>query len=122
MFKTDPFRKGWPAKIPTISSNKEVTRNLDVFNDGLFGDKLAHKLGSAMGPRSPATWPHRESFLLLPLSQDFTRRPNSSSRLHQPTRTRTLFLILNSVKDGRVVFKDDQVRFLVSPIKVKGGL
>jgi hypothetical protein len=111
-----PFDKDWPENIPAVTGGDQVTRSLEIFNDGLFGNHLtvsweAHwdsengdKVASGKLPAFTIEPGFHTSANLV-----FTAPPVSTPR--------TLYLVLETKKDGAVVFKDNQVRLLVKNAK-----
>jgi hypothetical protein len=112
------FEKGWPKRIPVYKSSETVKRNLEIFNDGLFGDKLnvrwSTRWDSAEGPLVAngeiADIIVKPGFHALKTISFITPSVQSS---------RTLFLVLESVMNGKVLFIDKQVRFNIIPFEKK---
>jgi len=112
----------WPGHVPSYTPGSPVQRSIEVFNGALFGDQ--------MSLRWSARWDSPEG--LVALKGDtigpFTVKPGFHA-----TRTisfaapaiakseRNIYLVLESLKDGKVVFREDAIYFTISKFKWNKG-
>jgi hypothetical protein len=110
------FEKGWPKRIPVYKSSENVKRNLEIFNDGLFGDKLnvrwSTRWDSADGPLVA-----KGEIANIIVKPGFHALKTISFVTPPVQTSRTLFLVLESVMNGKVLFIDKQVRFNIIPFE-----
>ena len=109
-----PFSEGWPKRMPTYHPGETVSRSLAVFNDGL--DDAAPIVRWSAHWDSPDGEQVAQGELPGPaISAGFHAMRELSITVPSASAQRTLFLVLESVKNGKVVFHDEQVRFLIDP-------
>ena len=104
----------WPYWVPTYSAGSRLERPLEVFNDALTGDTLALNWSAhwdtASGPL--AAQGSVGPFKIEPGFHATQKVSFDTPNPGQPKRT--LFLVLESVKDGKVVYRDERSRFTVT--------
>ena len=104
----------WPYWVPTYSVGSRFERPIEVFNNALTGDTLALSWSahweSPSGPLAGegTVGPFKIEPGFHAAQTVAFETPNSG----QPQRT--LFLVLESVKDGKVVYHDERSRFTVT--------
>jgi hypothetical protein len=115
-FQNQMFDQSWPRKIPAVSAGDQVTRRLEIFNDGLFGNRLTVSWEAHWDSENGTTAASGE---LPAVNADpgFHTSANFVFTAPSVSTPRTLYLILKARKDGVLVFKDDQIRFLVRNAK-----
>jgi len=104
----------WPYWVPAYSAGSRMERSLEVFNNALTGDTLtlnwsAH-WDTASGPL--AAQGSVGPFKIEPGFHATQTVAFDTPNPGQPRRT--LFLVLESVKDGKVVYHDERSRFTVT--------
>lgn len=105
----------WPYDLPTYVTGKQVERIIEVFNGGLKGNALTLRWslhwdspdGPVAGPGGNVPCTIEPGFH-APHTITFTAPALEGGR-----EERRLFLVLESVKDGQTVFRDDSVALRV---------
>jgi hypothetical protein len=105
----------WPAKLPNYLPGQALERTVQVFNDGLDGDELVLRWSLHWdSPRGPLLDGKETNLKIKPgfhvAETIHAQIPSTHSR-----EARQLYLVLESVKGGRLVFHDESVCFLVPP-------
>ena len=105
---------GWPYKLPKCPAGSRIERRIEVFNAGLAGNQLQLR------------WQARWDDAAGPLVSEGTLPPCTIEPGFHATQTvafdapklpgadRTLCLVLEVVKDGQVVNRDDRTRLTVT--------
>jgi hypothetical protein len=105
----------WPAKLPVCLPGQTFQRTVQVFNDALDGDELSLRWTLRWeGPRGPILDQNQKSLRIKP---GFHRAETIRSETppNHAAEARKICLVLEALKEGRVVFQDEGVRFLVPP-------
>lgn len=116
------FTSGWPRVVRNGTSGELLRSQVVVFNDAMEGEDflLAVELhwDSATGPAvaSPLLPPAK-----LAIRSGFSVAHNVSIMLPNITTTRSLFVVINSVKGDKVVYTEDRLRVLVEPAQILHG-
>lgn len=105
----------WPYDLPTCFAGKPVERIIAVFNGGLKGNALTLRWGlhwdSAVGP--VAAPGGNVSLNIEPGFQASQKITFTAPALDGGRDERRLFLVLESIKDGQTVFRDDSLALRV---------
>lgn len=111
------FTAAWPKRVPVAAPGEDLVRTLVVFNDVVHG-------GRTVSVRWTARWDAADGPVAVQgLMADIPVEPgfHVERRLVLPAPAtaakRTLFLVLESLVDGQRVFSDDQVRFVIDPLR-----
>ncbi|MEI7899996.1 MAG: glycoside hydrolase family 2 TIM barrel-domain containing protein [bacterium] len=107
-------RVGWPYRAPIYSAGAKIERQIEVFNNALTGNKL--ELNWTAHWDSPAG-PVVEQGSVGPviIEPGFHSTQIVTFKAPEPDREdRTLYLVLESMKEGKVVCRDEHVRFTVT--------
>ena len=104
----------WPAVVPSCRPETPVTRRIEVFNGGLSGSTMSLQWEARCDrPDGPLVANgHSGPFAVRPgfhTTQVVRFSPPASGD------RRALYLVMKSLKDGQVVFREDQVYFWVEP-------
>jgi hypothetical protein len=104
----------WPYAIPAYVKGGTVQRRVEVFNDALFGDRLSLKWSahwdSADGPVAVAG----ETDGPFEVEPGFHATRFVEFEAPDPgKKERPLYLVMESVKDGDTVFREDRIHFTV---------
>lgn len=111
-FANGPFSTNWPTKLPVYTPGQHISRTLQVFNDAIAGEQVTLRWSLCWdSPTGPQLVRSEKQLLIKPgfhasetVGADL---PNSSMS------SRKLYLILESIKQGHVVFHDESVCFVV---------
>lgn len=114
-FTNGIYGEKWPTKLPTYRPAQSLERTVQVFNDALDDDELLL--------RWSLHWDNPHGLLLAGKEERLTIKPGfhvaetihaqiPSLPIHEP---RQLYLVLESVKRGQIMFHDESIRFLVAP-------
>ncbi|MEI8235226.1 MAG: sugar-binding domain-containing protein [Verrucomicrobiota bacterium] len=104
----------WPYWVPAYSSGSRLERQIEVFNDALAGDTLALNWAAHW---DTADGPLAEQGVVGPfkIEPGFHAAQTVAFDTPNPGQPeRTLFLVLESEKDGKVVYHDERSRFTVT--------
>jgi len=109
------FGEKWPAKLPTCLPGQPLERSVQVFNDELDGDELLLRWSLHWdSPKGPLLDGKEKTLKIKPgfhvAETIHAQIPSTHTR-----KTRQLYLVLESVKEGRLMFHDESVCFLVAP-------
>jgi hypothetical protein len=111
------FSTDWPSTVPYLKPLSSTSRDIYIFNDGLFGDRLLF------------TWQWRwdspSGDLLQEHSEDLRVKPGFYAHRHLSfdvpsigvKESRKLYLVLSSTKDGKVVFQENSLWYNVTDSK-----
>lgn len=105
---------GWPYATPVYAAGSNIERKNDVFNGALAGTR--------MQLRWSARWdspdgPEDSTGMIGPfeIQPGFHSARMLALRAPQPERhERVLYLVLESIKDGVVVYREDRIHFTVT--------
>ena len=105
---------GWPYRMPIYAAGTKIERKIEMFNGGLVGNRLelrwtAH-WDSPSGPLAGkgAVGP-------IQIEPGFHATQTVAFDAPQPeAEERTLYLVLESLKDGKVVYRDERSRLTVT--------
>ncbi|MEI8235223.1 MAG: sugar-binding domain-containing protein [Verrucomicrobiota bacterium] len=104
----------WPYWVPTYSAGSRLERPIEVFNNALTGDMLALNW-SAHWDRAGGPLAAQGSVGPFRIEPGFHATQKVSFDMPNPGQPRrSLFLVLESVKDGKVVYHDERSRFTVT--------
>lgn len=108
------YNKEWPRKMPTYTPGQPITRDIVMFNDSLqdgsFELRWSARWGGADGgPVTNAVIP------AIPIKAGFHVTETIELTAPPTNAKRLITLILESYKDGKQVFRDDQVCLGISP-------
>jgi hypothetical protein len=114
MLVNGPFSKAWPRKLPSFKVGQPIKRDIVMFNDSLQDGSFEL--------RWSARWEGVDGEILtngvvpaVPIKAGF-HQTQVIEFTTPPIKTRRwLSLILESYKDGNLVFRDDQVCVGVNP-------
>jgi len=103
----DKGQAEWPYQIPVCAAGQNVERHIEVFNGGLFGNRLTL--------RWSAHWDQADGPLALagadiPCELEPGFHATEPITFTIPTidrAQRKLYLVLESLKDGKVVFREE---------------
>ena len=114
-FTNGSYSEKWPAKLPTYLPEQALERTVQVFNDELDGDELRLRWSlhwdSPRGPRLEG----KEKLLKIKPGFHVAETIRAQIPTTHTRETRPLYLVLESVKGGRLRFHDESVEFLVPP-------
>jgi len=97
----------WPAAVETVSRGARLSRQLIVFNDTFAGTAVDLSWEMHEGTATGAVADQGSMRLTIPLGQRTTITINVTA----PSTGTAAVLILQSSKDGRVIFRDDAQQF-----------
>lgn len=108
------YTKDWPANVSEVAPGETVERKVEVFNDGLFGDRFALKWRALWDSPTGETVASGtvDDIVLKP---GFHATYSYSFKAPAANGPRKLFLVTESHKEGRPVFREDGVYLVVSP-------
>ncbi|MEI8234227.1 MAG: glycoside hydrolase family 2 TIM barrel-domain containing protein, partial [Verrucomicrobiota bacterium] len=104
----------WPYWVPVYSAGSRLERPIEVFNNALTGDTLALNWAAHW---DTATGPLAAQGSVGPFKIEPGFHATQTVAFDTPNPgqpQRTLFLVLESVKDGKVVYHDERSRFTVT--------
>lgn len=110
-----PGKVDWPAATPAFRAGTTVARQVELFNGGLAGRQF--ELHWAAHWDAPDGELFREGHLgAIEIEPGFHATRTVEFAL-PPTleRKRALYLVLESVKEGKAVYREDRVRFTILP-------
>ena len=105
------YSPAWPSNRPLLAAGRDTTREIEVFNGGLFGN--------AMGLEWEVRWDSAQGEKVAAGRQEFTLEPGFHCtrrivfKVPAVDKERTLFLVLRSLLDGTVMFAEDHVAYKV---------
>lgn len=108
------YQKDWPANVSEVAPGEAVDRKVEVFNDGLFGERFALKW-SARWDSATGEAVASGSIADLVIKPGFHVTQTLSFKAPASSGPRKLFLVMESLKEGKPVFKEDQVYIVVAP-------
>jgi len=94
---------GWPAAVESVSRGVRLSRQLVVFNDTFAGTAVDVSWEMHQGAADGAIADQGSMRLAIPLGQ----RQTITIGVTTPAAGTTAVLVLQSSKDGRVIFRDD---------------
>jgi len=114
-FTNGLYSAKWPSKLPTCLPGQPFARTVQVFNDALDGDELLL--------RWSLRWDSPQGLLLDANEKPLRIKPgfHVAETIHAQIpsnpkhEARKLYLVLESVKGGRIMFHDESACFLVPP-------
>ena len=114
-FTNGSYGEQWPAKLPTYRPGQPLERTVQVFNDELDGDELFLRWSLHWdNPQGP--WLEgKEKRLKIKPGFHVAETIQAQIPATQPKEARKLYLVLESLKGGRLRFHDESVSFLVPP-------
>lgn len=102
----------WPGYIPEYGQGTEIVRTIEVFNGGLSGNKMSLRWSahwdSSGGPEAV------KGGTVGPFEVEPGFHSTQTISFKAPEvndQQRRLYLVLKSVKDGKVVFVEDAIYF-----------
>lgn len=109
-----PFSKEWPKQVPNALPGDDIVRQLVMFNDVLAGDRLTVRW-TAHWDSPVGTVAATGLINDIPIKPGFHVGRTISFPAPATPVKRLLFLVLESIRDGKQVFIDDQVRVVIDP-------
>jgi hypothetical protein len=107
----------WPYQLPALLSGKPTERQIEVFNGGLFGNRLTLAWSAHWdqpdGPVVEGAGLQGETACDIEPGFHATKTLSFTAPSIPKDTTRNLFLVLESKKDGQVVFRSEETCFLV---------
>ena len=114
-FSNGTFGTDWPAKLPICISGQPFERTVQVFNDALDGEDLSLRWTLRWdGPRGHILNGKQKSLKIKP-GFHCAETIRCETPANHATEPRKLCLVLESLKEGKIVFHDESVCFLVPP-------
>ena len=109
-----PYTPDWPGVTPTIKPGSPFSRSIEIFNDGLFGNRLTFRWSAHWD--SPIGDKIAEGNKDLQIEPGFhaTEKIDFAAPAIGPAKERHLFLVMESIKEGKVVFREDRIHFRIS--------
>jgi len=104
----------WPRHLPTCTGGETVERRIEIFNGGLSGDKLSLKWSAHWDSPSGPVAVAGETLGPLEIQPGF--HANQVVRFTAPETDKAesrLYLVMESIKDGAVVYTEDRIYFTV---------
>jgi hypothetical protein len=104
----------WPGVTPRVPPGRRIERKIEVFNDALFGNRLTLRWSARLDrPDGP---------MIAEGSRDLEIEPGfhvtETIAFETPNlaagQERTIALVLESLRDGQVVFREDRIRLLAT--------
>ena len=105
---------GWPYRMPIYAAGAKIERRIEVFNNGLEGNQL--ELNWSLHWDSP-TGPLVGEGIVGPfkIKPGFHATQTVAFDAPKPDREeQTLYIVLESLKDGKVVNRDEHSRLIVT--------
>lgn len=112
-FTNGIFDEKWPSNLPAYSAGKPLQRTVEVFNDALAGDELILRWSLHWDSPHGELLDRKEKLLKIKPGFHVSETIRADIPAGNPNAPRKLFLVLESVKNGRLVFHDENVCFLV---------
>jgi hypothetical protein len=104
----------WPSVIPKIRSGDQVSRTIEIFNDGLSGNLLTVNWEARWDSPTGALI-EQGSFNNVQIEPGFhATRMITFTPPAPDTGSRKCYLILNSYKDGTEVYKETRINFNIT--------
>jgi hypothetical protein len=97
----------WPAAIESVAHGARLSRQIVVFNDTFAGTAVDVTWEMHQDTAGGAIADQGSMRLTIPLGQ----RQTVTVGVTTPTTGSTAVLVLQSSKDGRVIFRDDAQQF-----------
>lgn len=110
-----PMAKDWPKRIPVFAPGEDIVRDLVAFNDTVRGPQVVTLRWSARWDGAEGPVAIQDGQMDIPVAHGFHAERRVAFAAPTTATRRTLHLILESRVDGRAVFRDDQVRFIIDP-------
>jgi len=108
------FQGEWPRNVPEYAPGEAVERKVEVFNDGLSGERFALKWSARWD--SPAGEAAASGTVPdLVVKPGFHAAAAISFKAPPSAGPRKLFLVIESLKEGKAVFREDQVYLVIAP-------
>ena len=110
-----------PGSTPTLKPGAEISRNIEVFNDVLFGNQLAFRWSARLDSSTGQEVAHGSKALTIEPGFHASETVSFKAPELGQKSERLLYLVMESCKEGRTVFREDRVAFLLSakPPKVE---
>lgn len=113
-FTNGIYQGNWPANLPVCRPGQAFERTVQVFNDVLAGDELLLRWSLHWdSPQGPWVDGNQKNLKIKP-GFHVAETLHAQIPTTGATTTRKLSLVLESVKDGRLVFHDESVCFLMA--------
>ena len=114
-FTNGIYSEKWPAKLPVYSPGQAFERTVLVFNDTLDGDELLLRWSLHWdSPLGPLVDEKKQSLKIKPGYHVAESIHAQIPSIHTKA-ARHVYLVLESVKAGQLMFHDESVCFLVPP-------
>jgi hypothetical protein len=112
-FANGTYSQKWPMALPTCMQGQTLDRTVQVFNDVLDGDELLLRWSLHWDSPQGALLDGKEKALKIKPGFHVAAAIHAQIPVTHAREPRKLFLVLESVKGGRVVFHDENVCFRV---------
>lgn len=109
------FTADWPSVVPFLKPGEKSIRELEIFNDGLFGENI--RLSWSLrwdNPTGEKVQSNTKDLIIKPGFHITERLELHIPRLPEGVKERKLYLTLTSEKDGRVLFAENQLWYNVT--------
>ena len=108
----------WPYRVPTYAPGDVIERSLEVFNGALSGATFALRYAGHWDGPSGSVAAAALTSDSFPIQAGF--HASRSIRLTAPMSDlprRPLYLVVESLREGQVVYREDRIRLMVSRLK-----
>ncbi len=105
---------GWPYLVSSYAAGAKIQRRIEVFNNAMSGEQFILNWSAHWdGPAGPLI--KRGSVGPLTIKPGFHATQTVAFDAPEPDRKeRSLYLVLESVKEGKVVYRDQRSRFTMT--------
>ena len=111
----------WPGYVPAYRKSDLIERKIEVFNGGLFGDEISLRWSARWdSPEGPVAVKGKTIGPFIVKPGFHTTQTVSFAAPDQGKGERKLYLVLESIKDGKVVFVEDAIYFNVTASRPAG--
>ena len=108
----------WPGYVPQYGKGERIERKIEVFNGGLFGEKMSLRWSARWDAPDGEIAVTGETIGPFAVKPGFHTTRTIAFTSPDPVRyERKLYLVLESIKDGEVVFVEDAVYFTIGGLK-----
>ena len=110
----------WPGYIPQYGKGERIERKIEVFNGGLFGDKMSLRWSAHWDTPDGPLAAKGDTIGPFTVKPGFHTTQTVAFTPPAPARDgeRKLYLVLESIKDGAVVFVEDAIYFTIGGLKL----
>jgi len=105
----------WPGYVPEYKQGMLIERKIEVFNGGLFGNQMKLRWSAHWDcPNGPIAVDGETSVPFVVEPGFHTTQTISFIAPKPEKQIRKIYLVLKSVKEGKVVFVEDAIYFTIS--------